>query len=1041
MILSDISIKRPVLAIVFNLLLVVFGIVSFYKLPLREYPNIDPPIVSISTIYPGASANIVETRVTQIIEDRIAGVQGVRSITSSSEDGRSQITIEFQTGQNIDNATNDIRDRVSTVLDELPLEVNAPEIQKASTDDDVIIWFNFSASHLSIMELTDYANRYLVDQFSALDGVARVRIAGAKDKSLRIWIDRQALAARNLTVEDIEQKLRSENIELPAGQLRSRQRDFTLRIKRPFISASEFQDLVLTKGEDGYLVRLKDVARVEISPVEERGFFRGNGAPMIGIGIIKQSTANTLTVAHLAKDKFTSLNQQLPDGMWLSQSYDSSIFIERAIHEVYFTLFVAMGLVIIVIYLFLGSIRSMLIPAVTLPVSLIATYIILLAFGFTINLLTLLALVLAIGLVVDDAIVVLENIHRRFENGEHKLIAAFKGARQVGFAVIATTLVLVAVFVPITFLEGNVGRLFSEFAVAMAASVIFSSFVALTLCSMMSSKILSASEHKIFLARWMDIFLDYAREKYTSSLKYFLQKPSFILFIFFSIAIGCYILLKIIPAEFTPKEDRGVIFLSISSPEGTSEAYITEHMNEIEKRLMKYVETGEFNRLLIRAPRSLSNTASFNTGIGIIVLNDWASGRKPIWDYVKELQALTKDLVGVNVFPIVRQGLSRGTNKSVQFVLEGSTYEELAQMRDIILEQMKENNKLIDIDYDYKETKPQISIKVDRNRAGDLGVSLIEINRSLESMLGSRRVTTFIERGEEYDVIIEGEKKLQRTPLDISNIYVRSHITHKLIPLSNLITLEESADAATLNRYNRLRSITIDANLAPGYALSEALDYLETIVQEAQKDRNDNTISIGYKGESLDYKQSGASIFYVFILSLIVVFLVLAGQFESFIHPFIIMLTVPLALFGALLGLWFFNQTLNIYSEIGLIMLVGLATKNGILIVEFINQLRDEGLDFYNAIIEASKIRFRPIIMTSVTTIMGAIPLIYSFGAGAETRYVLGIVIFFGVLIMTFLTLFIIPVMYQLFAKNTGTPLAITHQLEQLLKEPPKQQQ
>ena len=1038
MILSDISIKRPVLAIVLNVLLVVFGIVSFYKLPLREYPNIDPPIVSISTIYPGASANIVETRVTQIIEDRIAGVQGIRSIASSSEDGRSQITIEFKTGQDIDNATNDIRDRVSTVLDELPQEIDAPEIQKASADDDVIIWFNFSASNLSVMELTDYANRYLVDQFSALDGVARVRIAGAKDKSLRIWIDRQALAARNLTVEDIEQKLRSENIELPAGQLRSRQRDFTLRIKRPFISASEFQDLVLTKGEDGYLVRLKDVARVEIAPVEERGFFRGNGTPMIGIGIIKQSTSNTLTVAHLAKDKFTSINQQLPEGMWLSQSYDSSIFIESAIHEVYFTLFVAMGLVIIVIYLFLGSIRSMLVPAVTLPVSLIATYIILLAFGFTINLLTLLALVLAIGLVVDDAIVVLENIHRRFENGEHKLIAAFKGTRQVGFAVIATTLVLVAVFVPITFLEGNVGRLFSEFAVAMAASVIFSSFVALTLCSMMSSKILSTSEHKIFLTRWMDSFLDYARERYMSSLKYFLQKPSFILFIFFSIAIGCYVLFKIIPAEFTPKEDRGVIFLSISSPEGTSEAYITEHMNEIEKRLMKYVETGEFNRLLIRAPRSLSNTTSFNTGIGIIVLNDWASGRKPIWDYVKELQALTKDLVGINVFPIVRQGLSRGTNKSVQFVLEGATYEELAHMRDIILEKAKENNKLIDIDYDYKETKPQISIKIDRNRAGDLGVSLIEINRSLESMLGSRRVTTFIERGEEYDVIIEGERTLQRTPLDINNIYVRSHLTHKLIPLSNLITLEESADAATLNRYNRLRSITIDANLAQGYALSEALDYLETIVQEAQKDRNDNTISIGYKGESLDYKESGASIFYVFILSLIVVFLVLAGQFESFIHPFIIMFTVPLALFGALLGLWFFNQTLNIYSEIGLIMLVGLATKNGILIVEFINQLRDEGLDFYNAIIEASKIRFRPIIMTSTTTIMGAIPLIYSFGAGAETRYVLGIVIFFGVLIMTFFTLFIIPVVYQLFAKNTSTPLAITHQLEQLLKEPPK---
>lgn len=1032
MILSDISIKRPVLAIVLNLLLVVFGIVSFYKLPLREYPNVDPPIVSISTTYPGASANIVETRVTQIIEDRIAGVQGIRSISSSSEDGRSQVTVEFQVGQNIDNVTNDIRDRVSTVLDELPTEVNAPEIQKASADDEVIIWFNFSASNMSVMEITDYANRYLVDQFSALDGVARVRIAGAKDKSLRIWIDRKALAARNLTVEDIEQKLRSENIELPAGQLQSIQRDFTLRIKRPFVSEDEFRDLVLAKGEDGYLVRLRDVARIEIAPVEERGFFRGNGIPMVGIGIIKQSTANTLTVAHLAKDKLNSLNQQLPDGMKLDQSYDSSIFIESAIHEVYLTLFIAIGLVIVVIYLFLGSIRSMLIPAVTLPVSLIATYIILLAFGFTINLLTLLALVLAIGLVVDDAIVVLENIHRRFEQGENKLVAAFKGTRQVGFAVIATTLVLVAVFVPITFLDGNIGRLFSEFAVAMAASVIFSGFVALTLCSMMASKMLSVSEHKIFFTRWMDSFLDRIREKYLRLLKYFLKKPILILLVFLSISVSSYILIETIPSEFTPKEDRGVIFMTISAPEGTSERYMNEHMDEIEKRLMKYVETGEFNRLLIRAPRSLNNAASFNSGIGIIVLNDWASGRKPIWDYVKELQAMTKDLVGVNVFPLVRQGLVGGTGKSLQFVLGGATYEELAQIRDVVLEKAKENSKLQNIDYDYKETKPQISIKIDRNRAGDLGVSLLDINRTLESMLGSRRVTTFIERGEEYDVIIEGEKSLQQTPLDIHNIYVRSAITNRLIPLSNLVTLEESADAAALNRYNRLRSITIDANLEPGYALSDALEYLEDIVKTTQKGKAD-TISIGYKGESLNYKESGSSIFYIFILSLVVVFLVLAGQFESFVHPFIIMFTVPLALFGALLGLWIFNQTLNIYSQIGLIMLVGLATKNGILIVEFINQLRDEGLSFYDAILEASKIRFRPIIMTSTTTIMGAIPLIYSFGAGAETRYVLGIVIFFGVLIMTFFTLFVIPVVYQLFAKNTSTPLAITQQLNKLL--------
>lgn len=1031
MILSEISIKRPVLAIVLNLLLVVFGIVCFYKLPLREYPNIDPPIVSIDTNYPGASASIVESRITKIIEDRIAGVQGIRSISSSSEDGRSRITVEFNVNQDLDAVTNDIRDRVSGVLDDLPLEVRAPEIQKASADDDVIIWFNFSSDKMSVMELTDYADRYLVDQFSALDGVARVRIGGAKEKALRIWIDRKALAAHSLTVNDIEERLRSENIELPAGQLQSEQRDFTLRIKRPFATAEEFDELVLAKGDDGYLIRLKDVARVEVAPVEERGFFRGNGVPMVGIGIIKQSTANTLEVAQLAKNKRDEINQQLPAGMILSNSYDSSVFIESAVAEVYKTLFIAIILVTFVIYLFLGSWHLTLIPAITVPVSLIATYIVLLGFGFTINLLTLLALVLSIGLVIDDAIVVLENVHRRMENGEHRLIAALRGTQQVEFAVIATTLVLIAVFIPITFLEGDVGRLFSEFAIAMAAAVSFSSFVALTLCSMMSSKMLSKNEKKTFIAQKMDQSINFIRDKYIEQLKYFLKKPILIIILFIAILGSCLFLFAKVPSEFAPSEDRGVIFMMISGPEGVSETYMAEHMNEIEKRLMKYVDTGEFSRLLMRAPRTLSNSASFHNGMGIIVLNDWGSGRKPIWHYVDEIQKLTKDLVGVRVFPIVRQGLVRGTSKPVQFVLGASTYEELVQMRDALLNKAKENTKLLGIDYDYKETKPQINVEIDRNRAGDLGVPLININRSLESMMGTRRVTTYIEDGEEYDVMIESKKEQKKSLTDISNIYVRSPLTQELIPLSNLVSLSESADAEILNRYNRLRSITIDASLANGYTLGEALDYLNDIVAT----EIEGNVAINYKGESLNYIESETSVFYIFLLSLMIVFLVLAGQFESFIHPLVIMFTVPLALFGALLGLWLFGQSLNIYSQIGIIMLIGLAAKNGILIVEFINQLRDEGVNFYDAIIEASIIRFRPILMTSVTTVVGAIPLIMSFGAGAETRYVLGLVIFFGVAIMTFFTLFVIPIIYQYLAKNTGSPKAITREIDSLLKK------
>lgn len=1031
MILSSLSIKRPVLATVMSLLLIVFGIVSYLKLPLREYPDIDPPVVSIDTTYQGAAANIVETRITEVIEDRVAGVEGVRSISSSSEDGRSRITIEFDINRNIDDAANDIRDRVSTVIDDLPREADAPEVQKASSDDDVILWFNFNAENMTVMELTDYARRYLQDQFSALDGVARVRIGGAKDKAMRIWLDRQALAARQLTVEDIETALRNENVELPAGQIQAQMRDFTVRVKRLFTTEEDFKNLVVRRGNDGYLIRLKDVARVEVAPVEERGFFRGNGIPMVGIGIIKQSTANTLKVAELAREKMREINQSLPEGMAIDQSYDSSVFISKSIEEVYKTLMIAIGMVILVIFLFLGNFRAMLIPAITVPVSLIATFIVLYAFGFTINLLTLLALVLAIGLVVDDAIVVLENIHRRIELGEHRLLAAYHGAKQVGFAVIATTMVLVAVFVPITFLEGDVGRLFSEFAIAIAAAVIFSSFVALSLCTMLASKLLTKNQQSAWLTRKMGSVLDWVRKQYIQSVKFFLKHNYIVYTAYLGVVVSVCFLFIEVPAEFAPKEDRGVTFLIVQGPEGASSKYMTEHMDLIEQRLMPFAESGEFQRLLIRTPRSLSTTQNFNGGIGIIVLSDWRSGRKPIWTYVNEIRNLTSDITGVSVFPIVRQGLVRGFSKPVQFVIGGSTYEELADWRDIILEKAAENPYLNGLDHDYKETKPQISVTIDRNRAGDLGVPILKINETLESLLGSRRVTTYIERGEEYDVIIEGEEALQNNIRDIQNIYVRSLTTNQLIPLSNLVTYQEFADASTLNRYNRLRSITIDANLADGYTLGEALNYLNDIVDKHLP----SGVIVNYKGESLDYVESGQSIYVVFLLALAVVFLVMAGLFESFIHPFVIMFTVPLAILGALLGLLLTNQSLNIYSQIGLIMLVGLATKNGILIVEFINQLRDEGLEVKEAIIEAASVRFRPIVMTAFTTAMGAIPLILAYGAGAESRFVLGVVICSGVLVMTFLTLYIIPVAYMNIAHNSQSPRTISKQLKKLMSQ------
>lgn len=1032
MILSDVSVKRPVLAAVFSILLIAFGLLAFDRLPLREFPNIDPPVVSIETVYPGASADVVESRITRIIEDRIAGVEGMRFIESSSEDGRSQISIEFDISRDVDSAANDIRDRVSGVLDNLPVEAEPPDIQKASSDDDVIMWLNLSSDQLTVPALTDYAERYLIDRFSVLDGVARVRIGGKQSYAMRIWLDRNQLAARGLTVADVESALRTENVELPAGSIDSSERQFTVRIKRQFITADEFSRLVISKGADAHLTRLGDIARVERTAEEDRLFFRGNGVPMVGIGIIKQSTANTLEVARAAKAEMRRLNPTLPKGMVIDQSYDTSVFIEGAISEVYKTLAIAIVLVILVIYLFLGSLRATLIPAVTVPISLIATSIVLLALGYSVNILTLLALVLAIGLVVDDAIVVLENIHRRMEKyGESPLVAAFRGARQVGFAVITTTVVLVSVFAPIAFLQGDVGRLFSEFAITMTAAVVFSSFVALSLSPMLASKILRPSSNDNMATKLVDTSFQRVQRGYHRVLAGALKHKWVTLIVFIGVAASSTWLLTNIPDEYTPKEDRGAFFVLVNGPEGASYEYMKKYMDEAEDRLMPLVESGEVTRLLVRAPRSFGNVAIFNSGIIIIGLNDWGE-RRSAWEIMDDVRARLDNLPGVEASPVMRQGFGARIQKPVQFVIGGGTYEQLAVWRDTLLAKLKEDNPgFIGLDWDYKETKPQMQVVIDYDRAADLGVTLSNIGRTLETMLGSRQVTTYIDEGQEYDILLEGERDAQRTPTDIQNIYVRSERTDELIPLSNLVQLEEFADSTTLNRYNRVRSITLEANLADGYSLGEALSYLEGLVDEHLPS---NAI-IDYKGQSRDYKFAGESLLFIFMLGIMVVFLVLAAQFESWVHPLIIMLTVPLAMTGALFGMYLTGQTLNLYSQIGLIMLVGLSAKNGILIVEFANQLRDQGREFHHALVEAADTRFRPIIMTGITTAAGSVPLLISTGPGTETRYVIGVVTLFGVIASTLFTLFIVPVAYDLVGRHTSSPKAVSQRLEKELEE------
>ncbi len=759
---------------------------------------------------------------------------------------------------------------------------------------------------------------------------------------------------------------------------------------------------------------------MQLEAVDDESTFRGNGRNMIGLGIIKQAKANTLDVVDNARQELEKIKRNLPAGTTIEDSYDSSIFIRESIYEVYRTLAIAMGLVVLVIFMFLGNIRATLIPAVTVPVALVATFMFLLAMGYSINLLTLLALVLAIGLVVDDTIVMLENIHRRIELGEPPLLAAFRGARQVGFAIIATTLVLVAVFVPLVFMDGRIGALFTEFAMAVSAAVLFSSVTALTLSPALCSKVLKPSAKENRFSQWMEKILSRLEQSYRKVLQDNLARRYSLVTTLALAGFASYALLQQIPSELTPKEDRGTFFIMMNGPEGASYENNLANMEQIEQRLLPYVDKGELARVLVRVPGW-----GGQGGVAIVGMPDWDERKRSTWEVMAEISSTMREVTDVRAFAIMRRGIGGGgQSRPIEFVLQGNDYDELVQWRDRIIARAQQNPGLVRIDHDYKETFPQFLISIDKTKAADLGVSISDIGRTLETMLGQRRVTTFIDRGEEYDVILKGIKSDFAAPNDIHNIFVKSR-TEELVPLDSLITIREEATAARLNRYNRMRAITISANLAASYTLAEALEFLNKVADE----ENDIDGAVDYKGESQLFYEGASAMTYVFILALTVTFLVLAAQFESFVHPLVIMLTVPLGLVGAMYGLYITGNTLNIYSQIGIVMLIGLSAKNGILIVEFANQLRDKGIPFEQAILDAAVQRLRPIVMTSLTTVMSAIPLVFASGPGAESRMVIGIVIFAGVSVATLLTLFVIPCAYNLLAKRTQSPEFISQKL------------
>ena len=1033
--LSELSVRRPVFATVISLLLIIFGLVSLQRLAVREYPDIDRPVVSITTTYTGASAAVIETKITQVIEDSIAGIEGILKIESDSEDERSSVRIEFDIDRDIDGATNDVRDRVSRVLGNLPEEADPPEVLKADASSDPIMYILFSSDIMSTLEVNDYAERNLIDRLSTVPGVARVSINGGRRFSMRIWLDRQALAARQLTVTDVEDALRRENVELPAGRIESRTREFTLRTLVGLENEQDFRDLVIARGSDGHLIRLGEVANVQLAAENDRSTARFDGKAGVSIGVEAQSKANTLDIVRGVRAEIDRLQDTLPRGSQLQVGVDNGIAIEAALREVIIAVVFALISVLAVIYAFLGSLRATLIPALTIPVSVVASFTVMYAMGYSVNVLTLLGLVLAIGLVVDDAIVVLENVHRRTELGEPPLVASVKGSHEIGFAVIATTLTLAAVFVPISFLPGDIGRLFSEFGFTLAASVLFSALVALTLTPMLASKLPESEVHRNRFARMVDRFFRKLAVVYDARLRSLIRQPWLVMGIVAGLVLLGALTFRSVPSEFTPIADAGRVSVSIEAPEGTSFDHMYEYALRLEAIALKEKQThGDIEHILLRVPGSggggPARTGDVNSARVFMMLTDWHDRSRSAQDIANTIVAeVQKTMPGVRAMANQQSSLGRrGSGRPFEAVLGGPDYETLARWSNTMMDLARENPGLRNIDNSYKERKPQLRVSVDRSRAAELGVSLETVGRTLETVLGSRIVTTYVDRGREYNVILQAADQARETITDLTNIRVRSARGGTLIPLSNVVHVEETAGAVQLPRFNRLRSVEIRADLVPGYTMGEAIEWFQ---QTAARELPEATVM--WDGESGEYMRAGQQMYLTFIFALAIVFLVLAAQFESFVHPAIIMVTVPLALLGAVFGLKLYGATINIFSQIAVIMLIGIAAKNGVLIVEFANQLRDQGVEFMEAVVKAAETRLRPVLMTSLCTAFGALPLLFATGAGSEQRTPIGIVVFYGTIVSVFLTLFAVPAVYSVFARRTKSPEHVTRVLDKML--------
>ena len=1025
MFITDISIRRPVVAWVMSLILIVFGIFVFWKLPVRELPSgIQPPVVQIKVDYKSASAPIINQEVTQVIEDVIGGAEGIKNIDSVSENGRSTINIEFDTDINLDNAANDIRERVARVVDNLPDEANAPQILKQAAGFTTTMWLALSSSTWTDLELGDYAERYLVDDFSSVKNVGRILVGGLRELSVRVWIDPIKLAANNLTVQEVELALRNENVSLPAGTLEANNIDLTLNLDKSYTNINQLKNLPVKKNKNN-IVRLSDVANIELGPVSEKTLFKAQkknklDLKTVGIGIYARSGASTVELSKDIKKKITEVKKKLPEGLNLEIAFNRATYVGEAIEEVYKTLLIAFILVVIIIYLFLGNLKAVIVPAIALPVSLIASFLGIYLFGLSINIFVLLSFILAIGIITDDSVIMTDAIYRRIENGDKPLVAAHKGSRQITFAIIATTLILIAVFIPLIFIEGIAGTLFRETAIALSFSIVVSSFVALTLSPMLGSKFLNIKTKKTKVAEKFYNFFKSFSKFYNQTLLYWLPKQKMIISFILIIIISSVFLFNFSKKELLPMEDRGAYLIIGFTDEGSSFEYTQERAQDIEKKLIPLLQedNSPYRRFIMRVPGFGRSSNSFNSFIIIALLNHWE-------DRDKSSQIIMREAIGKIVtnpqaiaFPISPQSIRVSNyNKPVQMVILGSTYEELQKVQNEVIAKLRRNKNLSRIESDYSKNKPEVKLIINKNKAKDLGISTEQIGKTLEILYGGKTVTTFNKLGREYPIILQQYLDDRRNKESLAKIFVRSKNNSKLISLANLVDFKEEGSAKVLSRYNRQNAVTISANINENYSLAEAIKFLEKTMQEVAPEKQ-----ITWKGKSEELKETTNELYIIFALALLTAYLVMAATFNSFIHPFIIIMTVPLAVFGGLVFVLFLNSSINIFSQIALVILIGISTKNSILIVDYANQLRAIGKNIESAIKESCELRFRPIMMTSLSTMIAMLPLVIGNigpGAGEGSRLAVGSTILGGMIISTFFTLYITPTMYLLLAKNT----------------------